>query len=71
MKIAIASPPIVKSLNEGLQWLEKLTKEAAKQQAEIICFPESYLPGYPGMGYSDEDRSAERLQAALKEVHGS
>ncbi|MBO9198652.1 MULTISPECIES: carbon-nitrogen hydrolase family protein [Niastella] len=68
MKIALASPPFVNSLADGLYWLEKLTQDAADQQAEIICFPESYLPGYPGMGYPAEDRSAEKLQEALEKV---
>jgi predicted amidohydrolase len=68
MKVAIASPPIITSINEGLYWLEKMVKDSAAQQAEIICFPESYIPGYPGMGYPLEDRSAEKLQAALESV---
>ena len=46
MKIAIASPLFPKSI-AGLLQLEKLVKDAAEQQAEIICFPESYIPGYP------------------------
>jgi len=61
MKIALASPPFPKSLADGLYWLEKLVQDAAGEQAEIICFPESYLPGYPGMEYPAEDRSAEKL----------
>ncbi|MDF2432810.1 MAG: 5-aminopentanamidase, partial [Mucilaginibacter sp.] len=68
MKIALASPPFPKSVTEGLYWLEKLVKEAARQQAVIICFPESYLPGYPGMEYPPEDRTPESLQTALDQV---
>ncbi|QNK61188.1 carbon-nitrogen hydrolase family protein [Pedobacter sp. PAMC26386] len=68
MKIALASPPIPKSINDSLYWLEKLVKDAVKDQAEIICFPESYIPGYPGMGYEPEERSAERLEMALRKV---
>ncbi|WP_149698974.1 carbon-nitrogen hydrolase family protein [Chitinophaga sp. CF418] len=68
MKIALASPPFPKSISDGLFWLEKLVKDAAVAQAEIICFPESYLPGYPGMGYEADDRKQERLQAALDKV---
>lgn len=68
MKIALASPPIPKSLVEGLIGLETLVKEAAAKSAEIICFPESYLPGYPGMGYPETDRSLESLQNSLKKV---
>jgi len=68
MKIALASPPFPESLHEGLTMLEKLVIEAAEQHAEIICFPESYLPGYPGMGYSTKDQTSENLQAALEKV---
>lgn len=68
MKIAVASPPFPKSIEEGLYWLEKLVQEAVIQQAQIICFPESYIPGYPGMGYASEAQSPEALQAALERV---
>jgi predicted amidohydrolase len=68
MKIALASPPFPKNINEGLTTLENLVIEAADQHAEIICFPESYLPGYPGMGYPVEDQTSENLQAALDKV---
>ncbi|WP_316809767.1 carbon-nitrogen hydrolase family protein [Pedobacter heparinus] len=68
MKIALASPPFPVSINDGLYRLEKFVKEAAGQQSEIICFPESYLPGYPGMGYQPADRSEESLQKALDKV---
>jgi 5-aminopentanamidase len=68
MKIAVASPPIPQSVSDGLNNLEKLVKDAAGKGAEIICFPESYLPGYPGMPYSPEDRTKEKLEAALETV---
>ena len=65
MKVAVASPPFPKSVNDGLLQLEKLVKEAAAQQADIICFPESYIPGYPLEEFDVEATSPERLQAAL------
>lgn len=68
MKIAIATPPFPKSINDGLQQAEKLIKDAASQQAEIICFPESYIPGYPGMIADPEPTSPEIMQSALNEV---
>jgi predicted amidohydrolase len=68
MKVALASPPFPKSILDGLYWLEKLVKDAVKDYAEVICFPESFLPGYPGMEYPAEDRSPESLQAALDKV---
>jgi len=68
MKIAVASPPFPTSIREGLSWMEKLIKDAVKEQAVIICFPESYIPGYPGMGAGPEERTPEKLQSALDEA---
>uniref|UniRef100_UPI0031E30F33 carbon-nitrogen hydrolase family protein n=1 Tax=Chitinophaga sp. TaxID=1869181 RepID=UPI0031E30F33 len=68
MKIALASPPFPSSIQDGLTWTEKLVKEAAEKQAVIICFPESFIPGYPGMGYVPAERTAEKLQRALERV---
>lgn len=68
MKIAIATPPFPKSINDGLQQAEKLIKDAATQEAQAICFPESYIPGYPGMVADPEPTSPAILQSALDEV---
>jgi predicted amidohydrolase len=68
MKIALASPPFPKSIEDGLQWVEKLIKDAAQQKAEIVCFPESYIPGLRGVGFEVEEHSPERLEAALQKV---
>lgn len=68
MKVAVASPPFPKSINDGIFWVEKLVKEAAEQEAEIICFPESYLPGYRLEEFEVEEHSPEKQKAALHEV---
>jgi predicted amidohydrolase len=68
MKIALASPPYPKSIADGLFWVEKLVNEAAGKQAEIICFPESYIPGYPGLEFKAEERSPEKLKSALDKI---
>lgn len=68
MKIALASAPFPKGIHDGLITLEKMVKEAAETHAEIICFPESYLPGYPGMKYSTNDQTSDSLEAALDKV---
>jgi predicted amidohydrolase len=65
MKVALASPPFPKSINDGLVQVEKMVKEAAKQGAEITCFPESYIPGYPAEQFGGEKASPEKLQMAL------
>jgi 5-aminopentanamidase len=68
MKVALSSPLFPKSLNDGLFWVEKLSEEAAMKGASIICFPESFLPGYPGLEFNAEKCSPEQLQAALDSV---
>lgn len=66
MKIAVASPPYPKSIEDGLTWIAKLAKDAASQQAAVVCFPETYLPGYPGFGA--EKSTPENMQVALDKV---
>jgi len=68
MKIALASPPFPKNIEESLYYVEKLAKEATAQQAEIICFPESYIPGYPLIEYKVDKPTAAELQSALDEA---
>ena len=68
MKIATASPPYPLSVEDALSWVEKLAKAAAAQDAAIICFPESYIPGYPGMGVDAAERTTVKLQTVLEKV---
>jgi predicted amidohydrolase len=68
MKIALASPPFPKSIDDGLQQIEQLIKDASTEKAEIICFPESYIPGYPLEEFNVEKASAGQLMDALKKV---
>jgi predicted amidohydrolase len=49
--IALASPRIASSLDDGLERIERLLSEASAQSAEIVCFPEAYLPGLRGQDF--------------------
>jgi len=51
MIIALASPRIASSLDEGLDKIKRLLSEASAQGAEIVCFPEAYLPGLRGQDF--------------------
>jgi predicted amidohydrolase len=51
MIIGLATPRIASSLEEGLDRIERLLSEAAAQGAEIVCFPEAYLPGLRGQDF--------------------
>lgn len=65
MNVAIATAPYPRTLEQGLHWVETYVREAAAAHADVICFPESYLPGYPIEEEERENCSAAQLQAAL------
>ncbi len=48
MIIALASPRIAATLDEGLDKIKRLQSEASAKGAEIVCFAEAYLPGLRG-----------------------
>lgn len=63
MIIALASPRVASSWDEGLDKLRHFLSEASDQGAEIVCFPEAWLPGLRGQdfdvlpfGQADQDR---------------
>jgi predicted amidohydrolase len=68
MKVALASPKFPKSIEDGLSITERLVRDASAQQAEIICFPESFIPGYPLADAPVPKASKEELHAALNQV---
>jgi len=51
MIVALASPRIASTLDEGLDKINRLLSEASAQDAEIVCFPEAYLPGLRGQDF--------------------
>src|SRR5215210_5675372 len=67
MIIALASPRIALSLDDGLERIERLLAEASAQGAAIICFPEAYLPGLRGLDFEvppfDSTQHARALDA--------
>jgi predicted amidohydrolase len=51
MIIALASPRVASSLDDGLDRIKRLLSEASAQGAEIVSFPEAYLPGLRGQDF--------------------
>ncbi len=68
MKIALASPGIAVSLDEGLAKIKELQSEASVRGAEIICFPEAYLPGLRGQDFGIFPFDRKEQERALKAV---
>jgi predicted amidohydrolase len=65
MIIALASPLFPKSISHGMEQAESMILDAAKKKAQIICFPESFIPGYHCEEYDIEKPTPQNLQAAL------
>lgn len=51
MIIGLASPRIASTLDEGLDKVRTMLAEASAQGAEIVCFPEAYIPGLRGQDF--------------------
>ena len=70
MIIALASPGIASTLDEGLDKIKRLLSEASAQGAEIVCFPEAYLPGLRGQDFDvfpfDQTQQERALQAVAQ-----
>lgn len=70
MIIALASPRVASTLNEGLDKVRLLLSEASAQGAEIVCFPEAYLPGLRGQDFEvypfDQTQQEKALHAVAQ-----
>ncbi len=52
MIIGLATPAVATTLDDGLDKIKRLLADAAAQGAEIVCFPEAYLPGLRGQDFA-------------------
>jgi len=76
MLVALASPRVARSLQEALERIEQLVSQAAARGAEIVCFPEAYVPGLRGQDFdvyafeqADEQHALE-VVADIARRHG-
>ncbi|MBG9375657.1 carbon-nitrogen hydrolase family protein [Panacibacter sp. DH6] len=68
MKIALASPLYPASIANAVEQADALAKSAAEQQATIVCFPETFIPGYPLPEFVPETSTPENMRAALNSI---
>ena len=70
MIVGLASPCVASSFDEGLDKIKRLLAEASAQGAEIVCFPEAYLPGLRGQDFEvwpfDQTQQERALQAVAQ-----
>jgi predicted amidohydrolase len=68
MIIALASPKVAATLEDGLDKIKRLLAEASAQGAEIACFPEAYLPGLRGQDFDVLPFELAEQERVLEEV---
>ncbi|HEX8904377.1 MAG TPA: carbon-nitrogen hydrolase family protein [Longimicrobiaceae bacterium] len=68
MIIALASPRAAPSVDEGLEKIERSLADAAARGAEIVCFPEAYLPGLRGLDFEVPPFDRAEQERALRAV---
>jgi predicted amidohydrolase len=68
MIIGLASPGIASSLDEALDKIQRLLAEAAARGAEVVCFPEAYLPGLRGQDFDVYPFDLKQHERALRTV---
>ena len=73
MIIALASPRVASSLDDGLTRIERCLSQASARGAEIVCFPEAYLPGLRGQDFevfpydqAEQERALEAVSALAR-----
>lgn len=68
MNIALASPRVAETFDDGLSRVGKLMSEAAANEARIVCFPEAYLPGLRGLDFEVPPADRAQQDRALETV---
>jgi predicted amidohydrolase len=68
VRIALANVRIAASIEESVQIATQAVAEAAAGGAEIICFPECFVPGYRAIGRPVAPPDAESLDRAWSAI---
>ena len=70
MRVALASPRIAASIDDGLEQVRQSLAEAASRGARIVCFPEAYVPGLRGLDFDVPDFSRADHDRVVSTVGG-
>ncbi len=70
LNIALASPRVASSVDDGLERVRRLMAEASGRGALLVCFPEAYLPGLRGQDFDVPAFETADQQRALDSVSG-
>jgi len=68
MIVGLASPRAASSLEEALENVRRLQAEAASRGADVVCFPEAYVPGLRGQDFEVPPFTRADQERALRTV---
>jgi predicted amidohydrolase len=68
LRIALANLPFPATPDESVALAERAIAEAAARRADIVCFPECFVPGYRGVGKAIPPPDAAFLDRAWSAV---
>jgi predicted amidohydrolase len=68
MRIALANLPFPSTREESVRLVEEAIAAASNEKAEIICFPECYVPGYRAQGKNVAPADQSFLEAAWQRI---
>jgi predicted amidohydrolase len=68
IRIGLASPRIADSITEGVAKVKHFLAQASAQNVQIVCFPESYIPGLRGQDFTVPVYNQAVLESALDEI---
>lgn len=67
-RVALANPRYAASPDESVSLATRAIAEAGAAGADIICFPECFVPGYRGMGHAPPPPDAAFLERAWSTI---
>jgi len=68
IRIGLAAPRIAASIDEGIDKVRYFLAKAAEQKVQIVCFPESYIPGLRGQDFDVPVYDRPTLESARNEI---
>ena len=66
--VGLAAIPHQPTIEAGIKRVEETLAQAADEEVEIVCFPETYIPGLRGGNFDRPDPDQEKNERVLESV---
>ena len=70
-RIGLASVPITSNREEAIAQVDSALEQAARDAVRLVCFPETYVPGYRGLDFPVVEHNQQAQEQALEEIRDS